>query len=361
MTSSRRAEAIVIGGGIAALATARALSRRGARILLSAPELPGGATSAAGGILAPTIEAAEGAVFEFGRASRDFYPEFADVLQSETGIDVELRFDGVLRLALTSEEATRLSKSVGPNARWMDDRAVAELEPALAPCAGALIHEADGIVANEKVHAALRAAVRASPLVHWSGQRVIRVDAAQGSAVLANGESWSAQSLVLAAGAWAAGLPGLPRQLPIVPTRGQMITIRGVGLRRAVYGGGGYMVPRRDGRILVGSTLEQVGFDHATTASAVEHFVRIATTLLARDEPPEVVEQWAGLRPMTPDGFPIIGHEPLAPRLVYACGHSKNGILMGPLTGEVVADLVLGTSPAHNLAPFQPARFVGSE
>jgi glycine oxidase len=356
MRSSATADVVVIGGGIIGMATARALASRGVSVLLSAPELPGGATSAAGGILAPTIDPMPGAAFAFGRAARDCYPAFAESLLEETGINVELARDGVLRLAFSEREAADLSADSIDDATWLPPEEVARLEPSLAACAGAMLHKSDAIVANEKVHSALRSSIRRSSSIRWTSHPVGLVDAASMSVTLADNSKWEGGRLVLAAGAWSTGIPGLA-PLPVEPARGQMITFRAMGVRRAAFGADGYVVPRRDGRVLVGSTMERVGFDPSVTVAACERLRSVASSLIPALGAERVLDSWSGLRPMTPDGLPIIGADTKIPGLLLATGHSKNGILLGPLTAEVIADLVTEGSTSHDIVSFAPDRF----
>lgn len=357
MKSSATADVVVIGGGIIGMGIARALAKRGLSVLLSAPELPGGATSAAGGVLAPTIDPAPGAAFDFGCAAREIFPSFAASLLEETGIDVGFARDGVLRLAFSESEATQLSAAAGPHVRWVSSAEMKQLEPTIAPCAGALLHELDAVVANEKVHSALRSSVRLELHIRWSSHPVARVDISSSSVTLTDDSEWQADRLVLAAGAWSPGIPGIPMRLPVEPARGQMLTFRATGLKRPAFGAGGYVIPRGDGRMLVGSTMERVGFDPSVTQEAHDTLRQVASVLIPELAGREVLDSWSGLRPMTPDGLPIIGIHPAIPGLFLATGHSKNGILLGPLTAEVIADLVTQGSARYDISAFAPERF----
>jgi glycine oxidase len=163
--------------------------------------------------------------------------------------------------------------------------------------------------------------------------------------------------MVLATGAWARAMDGLPRSLPVEPVRGQMMSVVSKALRHVVYGGHGYVVPRADGRTLIGATVERVGFDAAFTDEGVAAVRAMGGAIAPSLADARMLNAWAGLRPMTPDGLPVIGHDPARPALVYACGHSRNGVLLAPITGDVVADLVTGTTPRLDLAPFSVERF----
>ena len=358
MTSSASADVIVVGGGIVGLATARALARRGASVLLSAPEHEGTATSAAAGVLGPTFEPHPGNAYHFACASRDAFPTFAVQLHDETGIDIQLTLNGVLRVALDDADAAALRAEVAVETRWLDARELAELEPSLEPCAGARLHERDGIVANERVHAALRAFVRTHRLIRWSTDPVSSVKPGDPPTVeFADGSRWNARNAVLAAGAWSPQLLGAGRARSVTPGRGQSISIYAPRLTRAVFAPTGYLTPRRDGRVFVGSTLENVGFDTSNTNEAVDSFRRLARRILGSAGAAEPLAQWSGIRPMTADRLPLLGRDSRVPGVIFATGHSKNGILMGPLTGEVVARLCSGEEPGFDLGPFRPERF----
>ena len=361
MTSSAStdvADVIVVGGGIVGLAAARALARAGASVLLSAPEHEGTATSAAAGVLCPTLDPHPGTAFDFACAARDAFPSFSTELHEETGIDVQLSLNGVVRVALDDADAASLRAETSAQTRWIDAKELAELEPSLEPCQGARLHERDGIVANERVHAALRAFVRAHRSIRWSSTPVSSVVPGDEPAVcLDNGHRWHARTVVLAAGAWTPKLLGTPAALAVTPGRGQSISIFAPRLTRAVFAPQGYLTPRRDGRVFVGATLESVGFDTSTTEDAVGSFRRLAKRLLGPAGDAEPLDRWAGIRPMTEDKLHLLGRDPRTPGVIYATGHSKNGILMGPLTGDVVVRLASGEDPGFDLTPMRPDRF----
>jgi glycine oxidase len=161
---------------------------------------------------------------------------------------------------------------------------------------------------------------------------------------------------VLAAGAWSPLIEGLPRPLPVEPLRGQMISLAASPVRHVVYGHDGYLVPRGD-MTLVGATMEHVAFDVSTTAEGVAGLRAAAAELCPALAGLPVAKAWAGLRPVSPDFLPIIGRDPDSPSLIYACGHSRNGVLMAPLTADCVAALLVGETPPASLAAFGIERF----
>jgi glycine oxidase len=175
----------------------------------------------------------------------------------------------------------------------------------------------------------------------------------------AGGEVFRAPRAVLAAGAWVAALAGLPRPLPVEPLRGQMFAIEAPHERRprhVIYGPRAYIVPRGQ-QILVGATLERVGFDPSTTPTALAELRAGGATIWPPIADAPMASSWAGLRPVTPDLLPVIGPDPDHPALIYACGHSRNGILMAPLTGDCVGAIVAGEAPPADVSPFGVDRF----
>jgi glycine oxidase len=172
------------------------------------------------------------------------------------------------------------------------------------------------------------------------------------------GRRYAGERLILAAGAWVTQLGGLPRTLPVEPVRGQMLSLRGVPLRHVIYGPRGYVVPRVDSGVsLVGSTMEYVGFEVGTTPDALARLADAGREVCPALGSLPVEARWSGLRPVTPDLQPIIGADPDYPALLYACGHSRNGVLLAPLTGDCIAALVVGADPPADLSPFEVTRF----
>jgi glycine oxidase len=167
----------------------------------------------------------------------------------------------------------------------------------------------------------------------------------------------SAGRVVLAAGAWSASIPGVPHTLPVEPVRGQMLSVGTAPLGHVIYGGGGYVVPRGRNLTVVGSTMERVGFETGTTADAIASLERVASRVCPVLGKAPTIDRWSGFRPVTPDLLPILGADPEQPSLIYACGHSRNGILLGPLSGECAAALAVGEDPPVDVSPFAVSRF----
>ena len=175
--------------------------------------------------------------------------------------------------------------------------------------------------------------------------------------LLADGGTIAAGRLVVAAGAWVSQLEGLPRAIPVVPVRGQMIGFAAAPVRHVIHGPGAYVVPRPAGRTIVGATMEHAGFDAGTSPEAATRLADAAGRLAPGLAGLPVMEHWAGLRPTTPDQLPILGPDPEHGTVLYACGHSRNGILMAPLTAECIAALASGVPSPWPLEPFSVARF----
>jgi glycine oxidase len=188
--------------------------------------------------------------------------------------------------------------------------------------------------------------------------RVVQVELARKPIrlVLANGERVEARSTVLAAGAWVGLLAGLPRPLPVVPVRGQMLAFAGPAVRHVIMSPCGYVLSRGN-RSLVGSTMERVGFDAGTTGEAAALLHACAREILPSLAAKPVLDHWAGLRPVTPDLLPLVGADPACEGLFYACGHSRNGVLLAPLTASVIAALIVTGSTPLDVKAYDPARF----
>jgi glycine oxidase ThiO len=349
------ADLLVLGGGIGGLTTALAAAERGlSSIILDSPK-SGAASRAAAGMLAPLAEELPPAILAPAVAARDLYPNYLARLLERTGIDVALDRTGILQLAPTNDDqAAQFRAHAPPAARWLDEHALAECEPALAGHRGALHYPDDGAVDNLALMDALERAVDVETRISRVGAEILSIDVGQRSALTSTRGRYFASRLVLATGAWAATMPGLPRHLPVRPVRGQLLRLRSAPVRHVCYGAGGYLVPRGDS-VLVGATSEEVGFESETSLHGLATLRSIAARFIPQLSRSIVMHHWAGLRPMSLDGQPILGAEPESPDLVYACGYSRNGILFAPWAAEQLAMLLSGT-PTSALAPFDIRR-----
>lgn len=353
-------DVIVIGGGLVGLCCTLALAERGHRVHLLVDVRAGEASPAAGGILAPSVDRVEGPAHDFAVAARDRFPAYVRALAEQTGVDVPWWRAGVLELIERESEVEAARASALPHgSEFLDTDALAELEPALAPMPGALRHEDDAIVNNLVLMRALKTRVGRHSRV------LVANDPAESIAFVKGRPRVTARSgtrvetghVVLAGGAWSPQLAGLPRALPIEPVRGQMLSVAATLVTHAVIGVEGYLVPRGDGRTLLGGTMERAGYEPSTTPEGLALVRARAEAICPAVARAKTLNGWAGLRPMTPDTLPIIGPDPDEPSLVYACGHSRNGVLLAPATGEVVAAMVEGERPALDASAFRVERF----
>jgi glycine oxidase len=309
-------------------------------------------------MLAPSVERAIGPAHDFGIAARDRYPSYIEFLAERTGIRVPLNRRGILQVALSDKGIKGLKKSAPPMSRWLDAKELRELEPALARAVGAVLNPDDGAVDNTVLLAALLKLVSTSARIEKVEDAVTGVEPRESSGTVRtrSGATHSARHVVLAAGAWVGRIRGATFGTAVTPSRGQLVSYSTSPLGHVAYGPRGYVVPRGDSTI-GGSTMENVGFDAATTNEGVAKVRSASEEICPSLSRSTAARSWAGLRPVTPDMLPIIGPDPEHPSLVYACGHSRNGVLMAPLTGDLIADLVTGTPLSFDLAQFRPDRF----
>ena len=351
----------VVGAGIVGLSCAAALTNRGARVLLIGESHAGESSPAAAGMLAPHIESNDTPARALGIAARDRYADWVAQLEEISGVPIALLRNGVLELPPDETAAAAMRARSSAGSHWLDAAAVRDLEPALVAPLGALLHEDDGAVDNVALVEALRRALMRERFARVIDAEVVRI--APGDlhpSVVTPSARYEVDRIVLAAGAWVNRIAGLPAPIPVEPLRGQMLAMQGAPVGHVVYAPDVYLVPR-GGTTLAGATMERAGFEVATTPDAQaamhEASLRVVPTLAGAP----VLRSWCGLRPATPDLLPIIDFAPECPALIYACGHSRNGILLAPLTGDLVADLVFRQEPRHDLAPFSIGRFKGHE
>jgi glycine oxidase len=348
----------VVGAGVIGLTAAVALAERGIAVTLIGRQMPGEASPAAAGMLAPSVERASGAAHDFGIAARDRYPSYVEFLAERTGTRVPLNRLGILQVALSEKGIKGLTRTAPSTAQWLNSKELHELEPALSHALGAMFNPDDGAVDNVVLLEALHQLVSKSPHIGELDDVVATIDAGRDSAAVttATGAKHSARRVVVAAGAWAGTIRGAGFARAVTPARGQLVSYSGSPLRRVAYGPRGYVVPR--GAVTIGgSTMENVGFDPDTTAVGVRKVRAASEEICPYLAAAPRVNAWAGLRPVTPDMLPILGVDPELPSLLYACGHSRNGVLMAPLSGDIIADLVTGTPLSHDLSQFRPDRF----
>ncbi|HXF51442.1 MAG TPA: glycine oxidase ThiO [Dehalococcoidia bacterium] len=366
------ADAVVVGGGIVGCAVAWALASRGARVTLLERNgrLCLEASNAAAGMLAPLSEADEpGPLLDFSLQALAAYPRAVDDVQSVTGIDVEFRRTGILRVALSESEEEALRRRVawqrdaGLELYELDAALLHELEPRLTPRArfGVLCPD-EGQVSNQQMTLALARAAeaRGARILTRSPVTGLRVAGGRVRAVRTPAGDVQGDRFVFAAGAWTGLISRLLRRVaPPRPIRGQMIALGGMvtPIRTIVWGPRGYLVPRANGLVFAGATVEDVGFRRRTTVAGLRRVRRMAEELVPQLRAAAEPFSWYGFRPGSPDGLPIIGVVPGLDNAIVATGHYRNGILLGPLTGLLVAELALTGQTPSALAAFAPARF----
>jgi glycine oxidase len=272
---------------------------------------------------------------------------------------------GILQVALSERGVKGLRKTAANTAQWIDQAELAALEPALGHARGAMFNPDDGAVDNVGLMSALEAAAGRSSHIEQIADSAVRVVSRRDSVsvMFAGGQSVDAGFVVLAPGAWGGLIEGAPLLDAVRPSRGQLISYGPIDLHHVVYGPRGYLVPRTAGTLpastVAGSTTENAGFVSETTPEGLARVASAAAEIAPALLGLEPSAAWAGLRPVTPDMLPLLGADPSNPRLIYSCGHSRNGILMAALSGEVAAALVTGEEPLYDLSPFHPARFSG--
>jgi glycine oxidase len=345
------ADVIVVGAGIIGCAVARELARRGASVrVFESRTIGAGATQASAGVLAPHIEAGHGGpLLEMGVRSLGLYDDFVREVADDSGIAIEYRRSGTLEVATDEETAARLRRHAdasGGQLHWLDAEATRRDVPGAARAAGAVLAPGHGYVDAPVLTEALAwAAMRHGARIE-TGLRVLRLeqDGAQVAIRTADGGVSHASTAVIAAGSWSTQ-PEFAHLRPredVRPVRGQLLRLRTeVALSRILWGPDCYIVPRDDGLVLVGATVEDVGFDERTTAAGVRDLLEAACELVPELWRASFIEARAGLRPATASGLPVIGRSSESPNVIFATGHFRNGVLLAPLTAKLVGDLVL--------------------
>lgn len=359
----KSADITVIGAGAIGAASAWKLAQTGLSVVMIGDRSAPPASDVAAGMLAPVTEAefGEEELLRLNVASADLYPAFVEELEEVTGRSVGYRRCGTIMVARdlddvrALEEVHAFQQRLGLTARRISGRDARDLEPALSPrTRGAIVVESDHqIDPSALLDALLRACADAG--VEQIQGRVVEV--APGVVRLDDGVTISSSNVVLAAGAHSAAITGaLP--IPIRPVKGQLVHLRARASApvptRNIRGLDVYMVVRTDGRVIVGASVEEQGFDRSLTAGAVLDLLRDAYEIVPGVAEFEFLGVRAGLRPATPDNAPIVGE--LAPGLIVATGHYRNGILLTPITARAVVGLVRGEQ-VEALAPFGPHRF----
>jgi glycine oxidase len=372
---SKLPKVAIIGAGVIGLGIAWRLAAKGASVNVFDRGAAGrGATHAAAGMLAACCEAEPGedTLVALGRDSQARWPAFAAELQRVSGIDVELRDEGTLVVALTADDQARIhhhlahQKKLGLPLEWISAAETRKREPHLAgKLAGAVWSPQDHQVDNRKLAAALQIAAESAGATiheHSSVDKISVVGGRADGVVLADGSKASADVVVLAAGAWSRGIAGVPAEQrpPVRPIKGQMLALKmdpaAPLISHVIWAPGVYMVPRRDGRLIIGATVEEKAFDNTLTAGGLLSILEAAWRTVPAIEELPIDEMWVGHRPGSRDDAPILGPGPVQ-GLVYATGHHRNGILLAPVTADAIAQLVLEGVTEPAIRPFGIERF----
>lgn len=356
----------IAGAGVIGSAIAYECAARGARVRVLDSRVPGGgATRASAGILAPHIEGHDQTLLSLGLRSITMFDEFLAAVTRDAGQAIEYERNGTIQIAMTLEEANRLKQT----ARALGDARVEhqllsadevrQSEPEVTPEAVAGLHIAGQgyIAAGDFTRTLVSAAMRHGATFDVGSALAVEDGAA--ARVRTTGEVIESDAVIIAAGSWSTGVDGVrPAPEALKPIRGQLLQLR-MAERPAshvIWGPGCYLVPRRDGAVLVGATVEDVGFDERATSSGVQQLLGGALSLMPALGAAAFEEVRVGLRPKTGDELPAVGASSTMPHVFYATGHYRNGVLLAPLTARLVADLVLEGKADDDLALLQPRR-----
>jgi glycine oxidase len=366
-------DALIVGAGVIGLASAWRAARAGARVCVLERDHPAaGATGVAAGMLAPVGEASWGEerLLSLNFDSLRRWPGFARELEADAGDEVGFAECGALHVALDRDEAEELRRRhelhrrLGLESEWLRGSECRRVEPGLATAVRGGVHARhEAAVDPRRLAGALLAALEGHGVPVETGAEVVAADRESGRWRLttAGGRDFYAPTVVLASGAWSGAGEWLPAELRVAvrPVKGEILTLRGASeepvCEGIVAGERVYVVPREDGRLIVGATVEEAGFDTTVTAGGVHELLREAYRLLPEIAELELAETAAGLRPATPDNAPLIGAA--AEGLIVATGHFRNGVLQAPVTADSVLALLRDGRPPHDLDSFSPLRF----
>ena len=346
-------DVIIVGGGIIGLSLSIALRKRGAKVLIVERRQPGlEASHAAGGMLADCILETPAALQPLAVASARMYPESVHELQLESGINVDLRDQGTI-LLLSEQKHPEFS---GPE---LSPAEVSELEPALSPITQRAFFLKERSVDPRALTAAALETAKRRDVDFSSGDPVIAVNLSGGrvNGVTTTKTTFHASRVVNCAGAWSGQIG--PHAFPTRPVKGQMLCLLAPSrtlLKHVIRGPEIYLIPRSDGRIIVGTTAEEAGFDKRIDVDTIQRLHHAAVALVPELNNAKILEDWAGLRPGTPDALPILGAT-ATPGYYVATGHFRDGILLAPITAQIMAEIISGASPSLDISAFLPLRF----
>jgi glycine oxidase len=362
---------VIIGGGVIGSSIAWRLAReRAAVTVLERGRLGKEASWASAGMIAPQAEAqAAGPFFELCLRARDTFQATLEMLRADTDVDPEYDHAGILYLALNDSERRELEQraqwqiAAGGTVEDLTVSAARQIEPAISTAAVyALYMPLERRVENRRLTLAYATAAIGKGAVFVEGvtAREVLIKGSNVTGVRADdGRVFQADIVINAAGAWAGEIQGIADKVETYPVRGQIacFEMRPGHVGASIFSLRGYLVPRRDGRILAGSTMEEAGFDKSVTLAGLAKISLGALDMLPALRELPFREAWAGLRPATRDFLPVLGASPSVPEFFYATGHFRSGILLSAITGEIVADLIQARNPSIDVTPFSPRRF----
>lgn len=372
LTGENNSDVLIIGGGVIGLALARALHKKGiSRItIVERGRVGAEASHAAAGMLAPNAETEKtDDFFRLCNESNKLYAEFAAELQDETDIDIELDKQGTLYLALTEEDSAEIrrrfewQRGAGLAVEHLTAQETRAAEPFVSPdVRESLFFPNDWQVENRKLLHALEKYASLSGIEIRENTLITNLLTENGAITGAETETekFFAAKVVLATGAWTSLVKTKTLVLPrITPVRGQMIEFHTAKrlFQKVIYSPRGYLVPRADGRVLAGATVEDAGFDKRTTRAGIDFLQDNAFEISPSLMNLEIADKWAGLRPLAADGLPILGNFPQVENLILATAHYRNGILLAPLTARILAENIAENKDSEFLEIFGPQRF----
>jgi glycine oxidase len=362
-------DAVIAGGGIIGASIALELASAGLKVAVFDTQKPGREASwASAGMISPSPESpAMASLLPLSLASVRLYPEFIGLVEELSGQSVGYRKDGALDILLTEEEAAGIGgilsqhRTAGLQAEALTREQVRELQPWLSPEVRGAIHRADEASLDNRLltEATLEAARRRGvEIFSGNGAKALWFEGRTCAGLLLETGRVVAHWTVIAAGCFSARIEGAAPYAPVIPAKGQMISLRcdAVRLQRDLWLEHNYLVPRNDGRIIAGATVEYEGFDRSVTVAGMKKILTGAISLVPALEKARVEETWTGLRPDSPDHLPILGptdHD----GLLIATGHFRSGILLTPVTARLVREWITSRKVSVDWAPFSPMRF----
>lgn len=366
-------DTLIIGGGVIGLSIGWKLARRGQAVtVLERGQAGREASWAAAGLLAPATEVhyQEDRNLKLGLESMRLYPEFVAELEAYTGRSVDYRTEGAIAVAATADDTAEMQalyeyqRELSLPVRWLSGEEVREREPSLSPYITAGVFcPMDHHIDNRLLVEALKAAfLKAGGTLHEQTEVAqVRIEGGAYRGVEAGGRAFASRQLLVAAGSWSALLPGLPEAIrpPVRPVKGQIFSVRAPSptfLKHFVRAPRLYIAPKSDGRIVMGATVEEMGFNRDLTAGGLYSLLKEAWDHLPGVYELPIVEMWTGFRPGSRDNSPVLG-ESAVPGVFFATGHYRNGILFTPVTAHYLSEWLLSGIIPEQLQPFSPKRF----